>query len=493
MKSRTRSSGGTLIRVLIIIILTVLIGGVLLFNFFFKTDGSPSSVFGIYFLRTKETSMIPEIKDGDMIIGMKTDPTNIAADDVIICQIVTRITVMRVVSVDDSTSPPAFSVKYDTVPMSDAFLISSDSVIAKAYFKSAFLGQLLDVATSVPGIIVAVIIPLTLIIIYQITRFAKDRGDDRDSNEDEDEDDYDGSEGFRRVSSKASAKLSERTADLTEMLSERALDDPAISLSAFVPEKTKPETEKKLSIDSRGRAEVKETKKLPPADSVTRQIAINAYQRYQTPEEAKKQLYSGVAPRSMTAGYKNESAPVIFLRPQTKPAPAKTVTRIDDLVKTPPTPPVQTAPKVQTAPPVQGVPGGQGVPIGQGVPGGQIVQPVQTAPQVQDIQPEQPSDLLTPKPASVIPDSIIRAQETAVETGSPGSKNTSGFDESVREYFRKEPVVIPDNLPEQTQPDIIPPGAVAPKVNIAPVRRKKSTRTVDELMKIIDAQTDKLK
>jgi signal peptidase I len=463
-KSRSGSSAGTIVRVLIIVILAVLIGGVLLFNFFFKTDGSPSSVFGVYFLRTKETSMIPEIKDGDMIIGLKTDPEDIAADDVIICQVVTRITVMRVAAVDNSVSPPAFSVKYDTVPISDAFLISSDNVIAKAYFKSAFLGKLLDVATSVPGIIVAVIIPLTLIIIYQITRFAKDREDRLEYLED----DYDGTEGIRRTEK----KISERTADLTEMLSERKLDDPAISLTEFKPEK--PQTEKKLSIDSRGRAEVKETKKLTAADAVTRQIAYNAYKRYQPPEEQKEQLYSGVAPRSMTEGYSAANNPVIFIEPQTPPNPTnpkqtKQAARQQTVNQTPQ--------KTANAAPVT-----------------RIDDLVRNQNASQAAEEASARDMLTPKPASVIPESIAKVQETAAETGKAGS---AGFDDTVREYFRKTPPETPAK-PETPEIDKIlpsapPPGAVLPKENIAPVRRKKTTRTVDELMKIIDAETDKLK
>ncbi|MDR0974107.1 MAG: hypothetical protein LBL80_00195, partial [Ruminococcus sp.] len=169
---KRKKSAGTLVRVLIILVLTVLIGGVLIFNFFFKTDGSPSSVFGIYFLRTNEVYMETEIMPGDMVIAMETDPTEIKPQDAVIAQFDDRITIIRVIEVTQG-EPPTFLVKYDTVDDSKAFNIDADKIIAVAKYKDPFLGQLLGVATSVPGIIIAVIIPLTLIIIYQIARFAR--------------------------------------------------------------------------------------------------------------------------------------------------------------------------------------------------------------------------------------------------------------------------------------------------------------------------------
>jgi hypothetical protein len=476
MKSR-KNTAGTIIRVLIILVLAVLIGGVLLFNFFFKTDGTPSSIFGIYFLRTNEVYMENEIMPGDMIIAVKTDPAELAADDVVICQFRDRITIMRIMAVGEG-EPLTFSVKYDTVPETDAFSIGADNIIARARYKDAVMGKLLDVATSVPGIIVAVIIPLTLIIIYQITRFAGGR-------EDTDDEESDDGEGIIRERSTKS--VSERTADLTEMLSERELDDPAISLTHFkstAPEDeayTRTPAERKLAIDERGKAVVQQNTeradlyKQPAASptvsrraefEATRQIALNAYTKntpeangvsanvredirtVKTPGGVSESVRLVKTPGGAGENVRNSggeavraSDPVVFLKPEpVKSAP--NVTRIGDLVR--------------------------------------------------DTAREDAREKLLPKPASVIPESITRLQQTASQTA------PSGFDDSVREYYRKE-----DDTPSQRFAEpaayipplstpVIPEGAAIPKENLAPVRRKKSTHTIDELMKIIDSEAGKI-
>jgi hypothetical protein len=452
MKSR-KNTAGTFVRIVIIIVLAVLIGGVLLFNFFFKTDGTPSSIFGIYFLRTNEVYMETEIMPGDMIIAMEAEPSDLNPDDVVICKFRDRITVMRITAVNPGV-PVSFSVKYDTAPETDAFSIGAENIIARAKYKDAVLGKLLDVATSVPGIIVAVIIPLTLIIIYQITRFAGNR-------EDADEDEEYGGEGI--VRERSGKTVSERTADLTEMLSERELDDPAISLTDFKDIKAELDSLKeaepqkqtgsvKLAIDERGRAVVQKHD-----FEATRQIAPNAYtkpapSRTETSDRAnsfaRTEVSAGIAAPSSshTAGFSRTyeaakaSDPVVFLKPEPLPQ-SGSVTRIGDLVRDNET----------------------------------------------SREDEAVREMLRPKPASVIPESINRAQQSASKTA------PSEFEDSVREYYKKEDTrVTPAESFAEPAASSIPPGAAVPKENIAPVRRKKSTRTIDELMKIIDSEAGKI-
>jgi hypothetical protein len=300
------NKAGIFIRILIILVLTVLIGGVLVFNFFFKTDGTPSSIFGLYFLQTGEVYMETEIMPGDMVIAVKTDPAKIKANDVVICQFDTRITVIRVIGVSEGTGAdgtPTFTVKYDTVDESNAFSIGSDKIIAVAKYKDPLLGQLLGVATSVPGIIIAVIIPLTLIIIYQIARFARERDDENaDSNSISEEE--------------ITKRIKERTADLTDIMAEREKrnSNSGMRLSGFTAELDPPVTppqnqpvrnvpERKLAIDERGRAGL---------EDVTRQIAPGAFRR---------------------------AEPVMIIKPENKPqnnsdnSESVKKTRIDDLLR----------------------------------------------------------------------------------------------------------------------------------------------------------------
>lgn len=96
--------------------------------------------------------------------------------------------------------------------------------------------------------------------------------------------------------------------------------------------------------------------------------------------------------------------------------------------------------------------------------------------------------VFTPHLSNVIPDSLANIQE---EAAAP----RSGFENSVRNYFDKtekpSPAVTEKPAPETVS--TIPENAVVPKENIAPVKKKKSSKTLEELMSIIDAEETKLK
>lgn len=95
--------------------------------------------------------------------------------------------------------------------------------------------------------------------------------------------------------------------------------------------------------------------------------------------------------------------------------------------------------------------------------------------------------VFTPHVSNVIPDSLANIQEEAAAK--------SGFDASVRNYFEKndKPIVPAEEKPVVESVSTIPENAVVPKENIAPVRKKKSSKTLEELMSIIDAEETKLK
>jgi hypothetical protein len=434
MKQRT--GAGTFIRVLIILILVVLIGGVLAFNFFFKTDGTPSNIFGLYFLHTNEIYMETEIMPGDMVIAVKTDPSELKPDDVVICQFDERVTIIRIVAVEeaDGITPASFWVKYDTVDDSKAFKIDESKIVAKAQYKDPVMGQLLGAATSIPGIIVAVIIPLTIIIIYQITRFARERSD-YDDDEYEELPDKPG----ETPSERTERRFKERTEDLTDMLAERNLDEP-VKLSSLKTEdsgvKIRPtaktpaaeKTERKLTVNERGRAEL--------TDSSTRQISPLAFSKPVKPmSESVPPAPEGPRFQSRIGFPEKENAPVMFVPPRQSEQAAKPVTRIDDLLRDRDKSPLDDKAK----------------------------------------------DILRPKPASVIPDEITRLQQSVPKP--------TGFDESIKEYYQTPSKT--DSMSEAFAEPTIPNGATVPKEKITPVRRKKPSSTVDELMKMIDDQTSK--
>ena len=65
----------------------------------------------------------------------------------------------------------------------------------------------------------------------------------------------------------------------------------------------------------------------------------------------------------------------------------------------------------------------------------------------------------------------------------------------MKNYFEKndKPTVYAGEKPAAEAVSTIPENAVVPKENIAPVRKKKSSKTLEELMSIIDAEETKLK
>lgn len=96
--------------------------------------------------------------------------------------------------------------------------------------------------------------------------------------------------------------------------------------------------------------------------------------------------------------------------------------------------------------------------------------------------------VFTPHVSNVIPDSLANIQEEATAP-------RSDFDASVRNYFEKnsKPAAPVEEKPAVETVSTIPENAVVPKENIAPVRKKKSSKTLEELMSIIDAEETKLK
>lgn len=95
--------------------------------------------------------------------------------------------------------------------------------------------------------------------------------------------------------------------------------------------------------------------------------------------------------------------------------------------------------------------------------------------------------VFTPHVSNIIPDSLANIQEEAAAR--------SGFEASVRSYFEKndKPAAHEEKKPSAESVSTIPENAVVPKENIAPVKKKKSSKTLEELMSIIDAEETKLK
>jgi hypothetical protein len=111
-----------------------------------------------------------------------------------------------------------------------------------------------------------------------------------------------------------------------------------------------------------------------------------------------------------------------------------------------------------------------------------------------------------PKPTKI--DDLLREmkQEIAAPEMSSYSKTSAVIPENIAKVTEEVPKRAGENKerpyftapetpakPVNKLPDSIPRGAVVPKENIAPVTRRKASKTLDDLMKIIDAEENKLK
>ncbi len=409
---KKKVSAFSVIEVIVIVLLVIAILGMIAFNVIFHKDNQATSVLGYSFYKTRAVNMVPNIPVNTVVIAKKAEIENINVGSVILCNIGDYTALTRVVEMQQENGKQYYVVKFDTSPAVETFRVEKDAVIAKAVWQLESLGKFLDFATSVPGIIIAIIIPLGIIIIMQVIKIKNIRELEREASSIDDIDDI-------IISRK---KEVPPAVTFTEPKFEEKIEEPAAppqpaarrpvtTLPGFEPVEEKPKA--KLTVDSRGRADYGFAEEKEPAFA----FGGNAPARPSAPELNKDDRYIN-RPTRIEPSYESEAS----------------------------------------------------------MAAAQIAQ--------------QEKVVFTPHISNVIPEKVADIQNDAVTKHS--------FDDSVKSYFEKsaqkhdEPVqTVP--VTEAEPVSTIPENAVVPKENIAPVRKKKSSRTLEELMSIIDAEESKLK
>ncbi|MBQ8825906.1 MAG: hypothetical protein IJ007_02305 [Oscillospiraceae bacterium] len=409
-EEKKRVSAFSVIEVIVIILLILVIIAMVAFNVLFRKDNEATGIFGYSFYKTRAVNMVPEIPVNTVIIAKKSEIPNIKEKSVILCNIGEHTALTRVVDIQEENGQKYYIVKFDTSPANETFRVEGDAVIAKAIWQLEAFGEFLDFATSAPGIIIAIIIPLGIIIIFQIIRIKNIKELEREASSIDDIDDMMLS---RRKSEPPAVTFTQPKfdEDITDKESQKKRDIPAVSPRSFIKNEAPAFTETaekpkaKLTVDARGKADFGVTDKNDAAPA-----------------------YS-----SASVSRANLSQDDLYLNRPTRIEPA-----------------------VTDESPVNALKSGNDKVI------------------------------FTPHLSNIIPDKITEIQNGAA----------SSFDESVKTYFEKEKPkpkaeapVINDTAPVST----IPENAVVPKENIAPARKKKSSKTLEELMSIIDAEESKLK
>lgn len=430
---KKRVSAFAVIEIILIILLILVMAAMLAFNFLFKSGEEPVSVFGMSFYVTKAVNMQPEIPQNTFIIAKKSEIPNIVNGSVVLCKVgkIKEYTaLMRVQEIKNDGEKLSYVVNYDTNDASRAITVSSDAVIAKAVRQSKWFGLFLNFATSTPGIIIAVVIPLIFIIAIQVARILSIR---RLEEEAASLDDIDGFIASRDEESPAAVTFTEPkfVEDVTGKI-------PPVTRNVTLNPEPKPVPEKVLSVDGSGKAEYvrRET-----GDSGNSPLFI--YDRLKPKEPEKTLVTAGAA----------VSKDELYLNKPTRIEPKKS--SVDEFFE-------KYAPKPET--------------------GGNILKTEESKPVI-----------FTPHLSNVIPDSIAAVQEQTEAPKKSGFEESvkSYYEKNRDKVSVPAEKKLAEAILEETS--TIPENAVRPKETLAPPKKAKSSKAVAELMSIIDAEETKLK
>lgn len=427
--------------IILMIILVIMIAAMVICNVMFRSGSGATSILGYSFYRTKAVNMLPNIPVNTIIVAKESEIQNIAPGSVILCNIGENTTLIRVREIIEENGKEFYIVKFDTALDNETFRIEKSDIIAKAVWQLESLGAVIDFATSVPGIIIAVIIPLAIILIFQIVRIRNLRELEREAASLDDIDDM----IFERnkttpsyVTISPSKPSDEITAPLPKQSERPDLKGIAIAMKKSET-KSEPELKQRLIVDDKGQAEFSAA---PVKQDISESPLFTNDYSSSFSSQTTETVHSN-APTHISAPQKNDYAAIYSGK--------KSEERV----------------------------------------------------------------VFTPHLSNIIPEDLLNIQESA-----PSAAVESSAENSTKTYFEK-PSDVKAEIAEEiapVSPDIaasssnsaetitpkpeykvplavstIPENAVIPKENIAPVKKKKNSKTLAELMSLIDAEETKLK
>lgn len=167
-----KHSVGEIIGVIVIFILAILIVCTFVVYGVFRDANTAPSIFGKRVYLMNGDGMEPRIKQGAAVfIDEGTMPA--APGNVILCDIDGRLAVVGFVETRDVTMPDGsvqtrYIVKYDNAPADQAWSVSKQDIIGRADTYDTTIGAIIRFASSKLGILLIVIIPCSLLVIYEI-------------------------------------------------------------------------------------------------------------------------------------------------------------------------------------------------------------------------------------------------------------------------------------------------------------------------------------
>ncbi len=435
-----KSSAFSVFEVIVVILLALLISFMAVINLLFRVDGEATSVFGFSFYQTKAVNMTPEIPRDTVIIAKVNEIPNIIEGSVILCSIGEHTILSRVVEIGEENGSKFYVVRFDTANLNETYRVESTDVIAKAMWQPAFLTKVLAFATSLGGIITAVVLPFLIIIIFQIVKIARIKKLEKEASSLDDMDEIFAGrkDKFERKApeKKSSAKIETKS---EEPLQDKKLNEETPvrkeyrAVTALNAPEQKAEPKRQMSVDERGIADYTYVKETPKKEKSSYPLFT-----YDQIDSLKKN---------------NDRTSMFVQNPEVLKDDifGNKSTKIESEIKSVETHYEKTSVEIS-----------------------------------EEISTE---NEISKNYSNTIPSSIAELQNLAT-TKAVSSANS----EEEREYFTKESAPT-KNLSEEESLSVvtIPKEAVIPKESLAPAKKKKNSKTLEELMSIIDAEESKLK
>lgn len=174
--------------ILCVILIPMLIANIaLIVKSYTGDENTPPSLFNVTPMIVLTDSMSPVINGGDLIFATKVDPTTIKEGDIISffdpASKSGALLTHRVTAVNEIDGKLYFRTQGDANNMEDKLSVEADKVIGAYSFRIPYMGSVAMFMQTTVGLIVCVVVPLLLLIGYDLIRRKKyEKGKKQDTD-----------------------------------------------------------------------------------------------------------------------------------------------------------------------------------------------------------------------------------------------------------------------------------------------------------------------
>lgn len=155
-------------------ILTYFIYGIVII-FAFLAISAKFSFFGIRMLVVKSGSMEPTIKTGSLVVDKSAG--EYAIGDIVTYkgrENLSETTTHRIIDKENQENIELFTTQGDANGSPDSEKVTQDRILGKVIFKIPYMGYVVAFTRTLPGLIILIVIPATIIIYDEIGNIKKE-------------------------------------------------------------------------------------------------------------------------------------------------------------------------------------------------------------------------------------------------------------------------------------------------------------------------------